>query len=91
MMSKATIVSKSEKKLVGRTEYKIFLEEFASQPSYPQVQEEMARLLNCSKDTIVVKNVAQQFGSSEAEALVYVYDSSDAMNRFTHSPSASWQ
>ena len=79
---KAKIISKKEKKLVERTECEVILEDFDATPSGAAIAEEVAKLLNKPKEAIVTKNVSQGFGSSEAKALVYVYDSAESLKKF---------
>lgn len=78
----ARIISKKEKKLVERTEYNVILDDLEATPSGAQVQEKVAKLLDRPKDTIVTKNVSQGFGSGEAKALVYAYDSAESLKKF---------
>lgn len=76
------IIKQESKPMVEHDEMLIKIEETNATPSKVQVQEETSKLINKPKELVVVKKISQAFGEQEAIALVYVYNSLDALKKF---------
>jgi len=76
------IEKQEEKKLVERLEIRAKATAFQATPSNAQVQEELAKQLGKPAELIVLKHIYQEFGSSEADILAYVYNTPESLKKF---------
>lgn len=79
---KIKIEKKEEKPLVEREEIFLKIIDAAITPSKDQVREELAKLIGKPKEEIVVKKISQKFGEQDKFAIVYVYNSEEALKKF---------
>ena len=76
------IEKQESKPLVEREEVILRITKTEATPSNDQVQEIIGKLLKKPKELVVVKNIYQKFGMSEAIASAYVYNSEEALKKF---------
>ena len=74
------ITEESENTLLSRKEIKFTIEHPGSAiPSREVVVSRLCALLNKEPETMVLREIQGQFGGARSEALVYIYESVEAM------------
>ena len=76
------IEKQESKPLVEREEITLKITKSEITPSNAQIWEATAKLLKKPKELVIVKNIYQKFGMHESTALVYVYNSEEALKKF---------
>ncbi len=79
---KFKIEKKDDKPLVERYELYVKIEDTTATPSNEYVRQEVSKATNKSPDLIVVKKVLQAYGKKDVHAIVYVYESAEALKKF---------
>ena len=79
---KLKIESREDKPLVDRYELKVKIDDVEVTPSNDYVKKEISKLMGKAEEVVIVKRILQEYGEKEAEALVYVYESPEALKKF---------
>ena len=80
---KCKITEKKENVLLKRTEVSGTLTFDAVTPSNADIKKELANQCKAKEENIVMRNIKSKFGEASGTFEAYVYDSQEALKRFT--------
>lgn len=82
------ILHKFHNALLSRTELQLDLPYQNATPSTAEVKKMVADKLKASEDLVVIKKIANIFGTKKALVAAYIYDSKESFDKFEPKPKA---